>query len=174
MRINKVTTKTGDTGTTLGPGCKTIAKNSDEIEFLGSLDELNSNIGELNLYIEGNQKDLIKKIQNDLFDIGAHFYKQIDIKKAYYEYLENFIEEYQKQALPLSSFLLPQGSIKIVKTHIVRALTRRVERDFYNLNNYNDLKNIGIYLNRLSDVFFILLRNNQEEITWDNNSSHKE
>lgn len=166
MQINKVTTKIGDKGLTLGPGCKMISKNSQDIEFLGNLDELNAFIGELTLYIEKNQKDLINKIQNDLFDIGASFYKKTDVDKIYYETLDNIIEQYQKNPSKLTSFLLPQGSKKTIQLHIIRAITRRTERSFFKTLNNENTPNIAIYLNRLSDVFFIFLRENNE-ILWE-------
>lgn len=168
--INKVTTKTGDKGITLGPNCKKTFKNSKEIEFLGNLDELNSFLGELWFYIEEENKKIIKKIQNDLLDIGASFYKQIDINDKYISFLDNLIEEYQKNLAPLSSFLLPIGEQKTIKLHIVRAITRRVERSFYHIDNHKNFGNIAIYLNRLSDIFFILLRNKQETL-WENKTN---
>lgn len=166
INIDKVTTKTGDNGKTLGPGFKKISKYSSEISFLGSLDELNASIGEC-IFFNNNKKikKILEKIQHQIFDIGAAFFKQIDIENEKIKFLENNIKELNEKLPALTSFLIPSGSIDIIKLHISRTITRKSESLFWGTNN--STKNIGIYLNRLSDLLFVLLRKNSKK-TWNN------
>lgn len=165
VKLNKITTKTGDFGETLGPGNKKYKKHDLEIEILGQLDKLNCSIGNVILHEKSRIiKALLTVLQNQIFDIGAAFFKNIDIDNNYIEFLESKIEFYNQNLPELSSFLLPQGTAYIVALHLSRCQTRETERFFWRLywnlydkNNF-DSKNICIYLNRLSDLFFILIR----------------
>lgn len=174
IKINKVTTKTGDSGTTLGPGMKKTEKYNCNIDFLGNLDELNCTIGFINLYAKKKLKKIIFEIQHQLFDIGSMFFNE-NAKDCenFTKYLENEINENNKNLPQLNSFLLPVGKKLSLYLHQARTLARRTERSFWafykkEINEKKDIENIGIYLNRLSDLMFVLIRknNNKKETKW--------
>lgn len=195
IKINKVTTKQGDSGLTLSPGCVLSSKASCSIEFLGKLDELNCLVGNalanigcfenlfstfLNFSNRSNlllHKKLLKNLQHDLFDIGAMFYKQN--AQNCLELIQEIEQNTKKinDNLPeLNSFLLPRGSKFVVALHLVRAATRDCERCFWKhiedvkKNNYekseiDKLLPIGVFLNRLSDLIFVIIRTKSQS-TW--------
>ena len=164
MRISKVTTKTGDKGETgLGDGSR-VSKNHPRIVFLGDIDELNSYLG---LAISSCNTDRIKKqlqsIQQDLFNIGGEASmpgSDINLlNDSSIEDLENKIEEMNNSLSPLKEFILPGGDELCAKLHVVRAVCRRAERSCVSLLSKNkDDKNWLVYLNRLSDFIFVLIR----------------
>lgn len=190
IRINKVTTKTGDGGLTLGPNMKKMLKNSSSINFIGRLDELNCYVGQAVLATNCNLafwkfyknykiRSILTELQNQLFDIGAIFFKQTDRTFIKYEkseaqiliqFLEQNIKTYTKNTKTLDSFLLPQGNKLTVALHIARSQARAAERDFWKTWNemkkekkisnekLENLKDIGIYLNRFSDLLFSIAR----------------
>ncbi len=177
ININKVTTKTGDRGKTLGPGCQMMEKGSNLVELIGKLDELNVNIGNsiehlkcsiFKIFSKNRKHKLfLQKTQDDLFDIGALFYKkdyQTAIIHIYdlIKELENKILNLNNKLPALDSFLLPTGSKLIIALHEARCRTRSAERMFWKVFNENlidkNLESIGIYLNRLSDFIFVLIR----------------
>ncbi len=179
IRINKITTKTGDNGQTLGPGIRLISKFSDEIEFIGKIDELNSSLGQvLASTCKRKTKKLITEIQHQLFDIGSMFFKKdaIDCDK-FIQFLEEKIIEYSKNVKALDSFLLPQGGLfkkRIVSSlHVARSCARSAERSFWKtvINHCEieptekliSLNMIGVYLNRLSDLLFAIIRKNSRK-----------
>lgn len=161
--INKVTTKTGDSGKTLGPGRKQIYKKDVVIDFLGTLDELNVIIGEV-YYFQTNEeiKIILLKIQHQLFEVGAMFYKQQDLDQKNIEFLEKNIEKTTKNNQKTTSFLIPNGTLDILKLHLARTTARKCERYFFKTET--SFHNIGKYLNRLSDLLFLFinLSNNKE------------
>lgn len=167
IKINKVTTKSGDTGQTLGPGLKMMPKNCIHIEFLGKLDELNVSIGNILLYQKDRKlRKILEEIQNQLFDIGSAFFKQDNSNiHELVKYLEDNIELYNSNLKELCSFLLPQGNNLVIALHQARCKTRDTERNFWKSleNNETNLKEIGIYLNRLSDFLFIIIRQKSRE-----------
>ena len=174
ITINKITTKTGDSGKTLGPEMKSTGKFEPQIEVIGKIDELNAFLGQIigsqTIAILGKRKILkiITEIQHQLFDIGSMFFTQ-DAEKCIQliDFLEKHILEYSKNAPTLDSFLLPQGGFGVKKfiasLHIARSSARTAERIFWK-NYFEDemknakTKNIGIYLNRLSDLLFAIIR----------------
>lgn len=164
IKINKITTKQGDSGMTLGPGIKKIEKSSNEIEFLGSLDELNCEIGNAMLYIKNKKiEKILEKIQNELFEIGAMFYKQEEtLIEEKIKFLEENIEKYNANLPELNSFLMPSGNKKIVTLNQARCCARKTERIFFKLNIESK---IGVFLNRLSDLIFVFIRINNKK-TW--------
>lgn len=160
IKINKVTTKTGDSGNTLGPDNKRTPKSSCNIEFLGNLDELNVLIGESILYSsQAESKEILEKIQHQLFDIGGMFYSQkLRDFDNYILFLENNIEKLNQNLKELTSFLLPKGTQEVISLHKARTKARKTERTFFSLKDIEKVSNIGIYLNRLSDLIFIIIR----------------
>jgi cob(I)alamin adenosyltransferase len=171
IKINKVTTKMGDSGKTLGPRCEIIPKFDDRIEFLGKLDELNCLLGLVILDLEIDEmKKFMLGVQNQIFDIGAMFFKQISNAEKYITLLEENIEKYNENLPELDSFLLPSGSKIVVHLHLARAYARNAERKFWKANDSSDMKDIGIYLNRLSDLLFVFIRMHDNNSKWVPNS----
>ena len=176
--LNRIYTKTGDKGqTSLGDGNR-VSKTSPRVEAYGTVDELNSFVGfAINYSFEELTKDL-KRIQNDLFDIGADLcipqkndQENLRVVATQVEWLEKSIDIMNEQLSPLESFVLPGGSKLSSSLHICRTVCRRAERETIKLNNDEEVNsNIIIYLNRLSDWFFISSRiaNNfgKQDILW--------
>lgn len=194
-RLDRIVTKSGDSGlTSINPN-KRISKNSNIVKFLGDLDELNAYIGTLkaDLFIinstENSLEDVyswITRIQHTLFDIGGTVCSEnIEIfdEKAVV-FLEEIIHKINQDLPPLKDFVLPGGSQLGAKAHVSRTVCRRAERSFINLieNNleYKKYQKSPIlpYINRLSDFFFVLSRQldrlcNLEEQTWEANKKRK-
>ena len=176
--LNRIYTKTGDKGqTSLGDGNR-VSKTSPRVEAYGTVDELNSFVGfAINYSFEELTKDL-KRIQNDLFDIGADLcipqkndQENLRVVATQVEWLEKSIDIMNEKLSPLESFVLPGGSKLSSSLHICRTVCRRAERETIKLNNDEEVNsNIIIYLNRLSDWFFISSRiaNNfgKQDILW--------
>ena len=172
-RLTQIYTKTGDEGKTgLGDGTR-VAKFSTRIKCLGSVDELNSIIG-LILTENVSQKNILKKIQHDLFDIGGELsipnYIKIDLKKV--NFLEQELDRMNDTLPPLKDFILPGGAKAASYSHLGRTVCRRVERNLFLLNDKEEVnKNALKYINRLSDFLFVLARyinkeNNVDDILW--------
>ncbi len=176
----KIYTKTGDKGSTSLFGGKRVSKDDIQIEAYGTVDELNSYIGLLiSKTSELDHSSLLKKVQAILFDIGSHlasdgsadkFLPEISSKEA--QKLELAIDEMNKTLPELKSFILPGGNERIALTHVCRTVCRRAERRVVALANHAEVTNeIVIYLNRLSDYFFVLSRqlaatDNIDEVKW--------
>lgn len=176
----KIYTKTGDEGTTALFGGKRVQKDDIRIEAYGTVDELNSFIGLLNAsFQEATQNYFLSEVQKRLFTIGANLAsdpekKMItpDIKNDDIQTLENAMDTMDQLLEPLKNFILPGGDTVIAQAHICRTICRRAERRVITLNNISQVDpSIIIYLNRLSDYFFVLSRylshrNNITEIPW--------
>ncbi len=172
----KVYTKTGDKGTTSLLSGERVPKHHMRIEAYGTVDELNSFIGLLNEYdIDKDNKNVLFKVQNLLFDLGASL--AIEMKKDKFDsikkitendinFLETEIDKMNEQLEPLKSFILPGGSKAVALSHICRTVCRRAERLCTNLAEKTQIDELSVkYLNRLSDYFFVLAR----KIALDNN-----
>lgn len=161
MRLSKITTRTGDDGTTgLADGTR-VGKDSARITALGSVDELNSHLGVL--LAESLPKDIqheLLRIQNDLFDLGAMLAvpgTAYDQKKLLR--LDETIARYNADLPPLKEFILPGGTRSAALCHVARSVARRAERDLFHLMKSETLSQDGLrYLNRLSDALFVLAR----------------
>ncbi len=185
VKLNKIYTKTGDDGTTgLSDGSR-VKKYDLRPSAYGDVDELNSFIG---LSINCINKDkkynslakILKKIQNDLFDLGADLstpiqerpkYEPLRIKKSQVLNLENLIDKFNSKLEPLNSFVLPGGSEISSWLHIARTVARRAERSMSKLSKKNKInKQSLIYINRLSDFLFVVSRvtnnNGKSDILW--------
>jgi cob(I)alamin adenosyltransferase len=166
----KIYTKTGDGGETGLFGGERVPKNAIRIEAYGTIDELNAFIGLTIIEVsDKGVKDLLQKIQNRLFSIGADLATPDDEKtkklnvfrtpEEYYLFLEKEIDNYQSKLKELRNFILPGGTRGAALLHICRTITRRAERMVVALNNTVKIgNNIIIFLNRLSDLFFVLAR----------------
>jgi len=175
-RITKVTTKKGDGGSTgMGDGSR-LSKSSNLVNAIGDVDELNSWIGLLasSSYLK-KDVELLRRIQNDLFDIGGSMAMRsdVDFDKIKIEWLEEKIEHLNKGLPDLENFILPGGHKDSSKTHIARTVCRRVERSLILARKNESInKNCIIYINRLSDLLFVLARkinidSDEGEILWD-------
>jgi cob(I)alamin adenosyltransferase len=159
VHLTRIYTKTGDDGKTSTAANQRVDKTSPLIEAIGSIDEANSAIGMATEY----HNDVIDRIQNDLFDLGAELAgaTTISISEDRIVYLENAIDDYNKNLEPLNSFILPTGPL-----HNARTIVRRAERDAWKIEEVNI--NIPKYLNRLSDLLFVMARyhNRGSEKLW--------
>ena len=177
MRITKVTTRNGDGGKTHLAKGETVFKSDNVIHCLGEVDELSSVIGVCLSHCKDNDiSDFLKKIQNNLFDIGGHISMSLDdnsiVNENMISDLDTQINHLNENLEPLKEFILPTGDHFSANLHVARAITRRAERTAVALYKDSLLKNpVVMYLNRLSDYFFVLSRyhnmeNNLPETTW--------
>ena len=159
VHLTRIYTKTGDDGKTSTATNERIDKSSDLIEAIGAVDEANSAIGMATEFYN----DIIDRIQNDLFDLGAELSgaPTIIISEERITHLENIIDDYNGYLEPLHSFVLPTGAI-----HNARTVVRRAERQVWKIKGINP--NIAKYLNRLSDLLFVMARyhNKGNEKLW--------
>ena len=187
--INKVYTKSGDSGNTSLVGGEKISKSALRIKAFGEVDELITIVGSIIVFIENNCKNfkdlqkILQNIQHELFNLGnmlatlpSHFKDKMPrVDKISIKEIERNIDFYNKDLKDLTSFILPGGSELSIRCHIARTTTRRVERIVVTLSESENIDSyIVSYLNRLSDLFFVLSRwtNNilkKDEITWNSN-----
>ena len=169
VNLTRIYTKTGDDGTTSLGDMSRTSKNDPRLEAYATVDEANSNIGVV--LALGQLKDaeitkLLVRIQNDLFDLGADLAgsKTIKITKDYIDRLELYIDGTNGLLEPLESFVLPTGPL-----HFARTVVRRAERKVWFAIELHDYDEINIndfipqYLNRLSDLLFVLARDANKE-----------
>jgi cob(I)alamin adenosyltransferase len=166
----KIYTKTGDKGETGLFGGERVSKNSLRIEAYGTIDELNAFLGLAVLEVSDTSvKDILQKIQNQLFTVGSDLStpnteknKNLLIERTpedFYLDAEKNIDEYESKLEELKNFILPGGSKGATLLHICRTITRRAERQVVALDSTVKIgNNIIIFLNRLSDLFFVLAR----------------
>ncbi|HFD78911.1 MAG TPA: cob(I)yrinic acid a,c-diamide adenosyltransferase [Gammaproteobacteria bacterium] len=161
-RLSKIYTRTGDTGVTgLGDGQR-IAKNDARVEAIGTVDELNSLLGVLLCKSpEEPQRTLLIRIQHRLFDLGGELSIPGHelLSAADSEELERHLDELNAELPMLKEFILPGGSEAAAFCHLARAVCRRAERRLVDLAEQQDINPAALkYLNRLSDLLFVLAR----------------
>ena len=162
----KIYTKTGDEGKTSLFDNSRVWKSDEMIMSYGAVDELNSSIGiALSLELDHEIKDILIKIQNDLFIVGSDLAnpdmsdKKIRTTIEMITFLEQKIDLLEPQLEPLTSFILPGGTLLASIIHLSRTISRRAETHVVALSQNEDInKDAAIYLNRLSDLMFILAR----------------
>lgn len=166
VQITKIYTKTGDKGkTSLGTG-ERVLKSSSRIDAIGHVDETNAWVGVCAIEAPIKEKTDLISIQHDLFDLGGDLCfpehsekKKLKIISGRISWLESRIDEYNKDLPPLTSFILPGGSIISSYLHLARTVTRRAEREVIRLSQSEAVNPDTIaYLNRLSDYLFVLCR----------------
>jgi cob(I)alamin adenosyltransferase len=168
VRLNKIYTKTGDSGETgLSDGSR-LPKHSLRIAAIGAVDECNSAIGLARLDAESDMDAMLARIQNDLFDLGADLSMPEDSKKSegalritgsQVERLEREIDAMNENLSPLKSFVLPGGTALAAHLHLARAIARRAERLMVELGTTEKLNPHALhYANRLSDHLFVMAR----------------
>jgi cob(I)alamin adenosyltransferase len=164
-RITKVYTKTGDEGLTSLIGGARVSKASVKVDAYGDVDELNALLGIARSFTEDpGIDDVLKTIQNDLFIIGAELASPPDLEVPRISEdrilnLESTIDKYLLDLEPLKEFILPGGSGAGAYLHFARTVARRAERKVVKLTEEEEVpKNVLIYLNRLSDLLFVMAR----------------
>jgi cob(I)alamin adenosyltransferase len=181
--LDKIYTKTGDSGeTALGNGSR-VAKHSMRVTSYGTVDETNATVGLARLHATGEMDAQLAMIQNDLFDLGADLCRPDMEKDGEAEYpvlrmtdaqvarLESQIDTMTKEVEPLRSFILPGGSALAAHLHLCRTVSRRAERLTVELATYESVNPAAVkYLNRLSDWFFqasrIANNNGNDDVLW--------
>ena len=165
MRINKVYTRTGDNGQTSLVSGTRVSKSSLRVDAYGEVDELNSLIGVARARSQDTQvDDVLGLIQNDLFTLGADLASTSDVNvprldESFVTRLEQYSDQFLSELEPLKEFILPGGTDAGALLHLARTVARRAERRAVALSEAEELnpKTI-VYLNRLSDLLFILAR----------------
>ena len=161
-RLSKIYTRTGDMGTTgLGDGTR-VAKDSLRVVAMGDVDELNSVLGLLLTEpLSAKIRDCLTRVQHDLFDMGGEIcmpgYNLIEAERV--TALESILDEWNDNLPPLKEFILPGGSRAAAYCHLARTVCRRAERQMHTLNTQEKITEISLqYINRLSDLLFVLCR----------------
>jgi cob(I)alamin adenosyltransferase len=174
-RLSKITTRTGDDGTTgLGDGSR-VAKDSLRIQAMGDVDELNSQLGVLLCEpLPAALRPQLLAVQHQLFDLGGELcipgYALIGEQQV--TQLDAWLAHYNADLPPLKEFILPGGSRAAALAHVCRTVCRRAERSVVSLGR-SEAVNDGPrqYLNRLSDLLFVLARvlnrtDGGEDVLW--------
>jgi len=162
-RLSRIYTRTGDDGTTgLGDGTR-IPKDDMRVEAFGTVDEANSTVG-LILAAPGLPEDIaacLTRVQHDLFDLGGELCipGYAAITAGYVARLERELDAYNEALPPLKDFILPGGGPGAAACHLARTVTRRAERRVWTLGTRDPVNpEASRYLNRLSDLLFVLSR----------------
>jgi cob(I)alamin adenosyltransferase len=178
VHLTRIYTKTGDTGTTaLGDG-KRVAKTDPRVQAYADTDECNAAIGVALALgdLPAGVRGVLARIQNELFDLGADLCTPgvgpgLRVTEAYVTRLEGWCDEYNAELSTLDSFILPGGTPGGALLHVARTIARRAERSAWALYEREpDATNplALTYLNRLSDLLFILCRvaNPDGDVKW--------
>jgi cob(I)alamin adenosyltransferase len=162
-RLSKIYTRTGDDGTTgLGDGGR-VAKESLRVEAYGAVDEANSAVGMV-LAVSGLPdavRRCLTEVQHDLFDLGGELCipGHRMITPAHVERLESELDGFNDALPPLKEFILPGGGTAAAACHVARTVSRRAERRAWSLARIEEVAPDALkYLNRLSDLLFVLAR----------------
>lgn len=184
MRKSKIYTKTGDKGTTSLVWGKRVSKAHVRLDAYGTIDELNSFVGLLICSLDDEANlELLSYVQHRLFTIGSHLATETEtmavkpasiISDADIKMLEDRMDEIDSNLPKLNKFTLPGGSESAARAHICRTICRRAERCIYRVKeDYPVEDNTLMYVNRLSDYFFLLARkecnDKGTEIFWEQN-----
>ena len=184
MKKSNIYTKTGDKGTTSLVGGTRVSKTHVRLNAYGTVDELNSFVGFLRCSAGDDSKDMLAYIQHRLFTIGSYLATETEamppkaasiISEKDISMLEDEMDKIDNQLPKINRFILPGGSESASRAHICRTVCRRAERCIYGVKEFFPVDdNIVIYVNRLSDYFFLLARkeNNKSgsEIFWEQNA----
>ena len=181
-RLSKIYTRTGDDGTTgLGDGTR-VAKDSLRVDEMGVVDVLNSIIGlMLTESVPDILMDTLTQIQHDLFNLGGEICipDYVILQQANIDDLEEAIDTLNDELEPLKEFILPGGSKAAAFCHLARTVCRRAERKLITLARDEKVTAISLkYLNRLSDLLFVLCRIINKEagvndVLWQNKTKNK-
>jgi cob(I)alamin adenosyltransferase len=170
----KIYTKTGDDGTTGLLGGTRVAKDHPRVVAYGEVDELNALLGVTRAEAKGSLAALLGQVQRDLLALGAQLADptarlagrkaKAALSAAHVRRLERAIDHAQKGLPPLTAFILPGGSSLAAHLHLARTVCRRAERALVTLARDTSLDRVFlVYLNRLSDLLFVLARRANRE-----------
>ena len=165
VKLNKIYTRTGDGGDTSLVDGRRVAKHSRRPAAFGEVDEANSVIGLARLHCDGEADEMLGRIQNDLFALGAALATPegdapaLRITDEQVKRLEAEIDALNANLKPLASFILPGGSPAAAWLHLARTVARRAERKMTELATEEVVNEPAMrYINRLSDHLFVLAR----------------
>ncbi|HZU91222.1 MAG TPA: cob(I)yrinic acid a,c-diamide adenosyltransferase [Stellaceae bacterium] len=182
VRLTRIYTRGGDRGeTSLGDGAR-VPKHALRVAAYGTVDEANAAIGLARLHVDAETDEMLSRIQNDLFDLGADLCTPEDSRRAaekgalrilaaQVERLEREIDRINAALAPLDSFVLPGGTPAAAHLHLARTIVRRAERLTSELAVAETVNPEALrYLNRLSDHLFVLGRrlndNGARDVLW--------
>ena len=166
VKLTRIYTRGGDKGkTSLGSGAR-VAKHDPRVAAYGAVDEANAAVGIARLEARGDRDEMLRRIQNDLFDLGADLCRPgvveegcLRIAQSQVDRLEAEIDHINGDLASLESFVLPGGTALAAHLHLARTLTRRAEREMTALAEHEPVNPLAIrYINRLSDHLFVLSR----------------
>lgn len=180
--MSKIYTRTGDDGTTgLGDGTR-VAKDSLRVEAYGTVDEANSAIGMVLAQdsVPSALRHCLTEVQHDLFELGGELCipGHTAIEQSFVSRLENKLDEFNADLPPLKEFILPGGGHAAAACHLARTIVRRAERRVGALQRAEPVRpEVVRYLNRLSDLLFVVARRlareeTGQEIIWDRKRLH--
>ncbi|WP_371780337.1 cob(I)yrinic acid a,c-diamide adenosyltransferase [Streptosporangium subroseum] len=183
--LSKIYTRTGDDGTTALGDMSRARKTDPRLAAYADVEEANAAIGVALAVgaVDGSLDEditrVLVRIQNELFDVGADLctpivespeFPPLRVEPSYVEWLEERCDEFNERLKPLRSFILPGGTPVVAQLHVARTVTRRAERTVWSaLEAHDDVNPLTAkYLNRLSDLMFILCRvaAGGDEILW--------
>lgn len=181
-RLSKIYTRTGDDGSTgLGDGTR-VGKDSARVTAYGTVDEANSAIGVLLAVprVQDDIRTLLTTVQHQLFDLGGELCipGHAAITSDDVDALERQLDHYNDDLPPLKDFILPAGGEAASRCHLARTIVRRAERETVTLARHDAVRPEAIrYLNRLSDLLFVLARvlaraDGQGEVLWVHERRH--
>lgn len=176
VKINKIYTRTGDDGTTGLVDGSRVAKHDARMEAIGAVDEANSALGLAICAVDGEVRAVLIRVQNDLFDLGADLATPagadgdftpgemtLRMVPGQATWIEERIDAANEYIAPLTSFVLPGGSEAAARLHVARASVRRAERAMTALASEAPVNPAALtYVNRLSDLLFVLARGANE------------
>jgi cob(I)alamin adenosyltransferase len=171
VRLTRIYTRGGDAGdTSLGDGSR-VPKTDARIAAGGEVDELNSAVGWAAVTADEEVGGVLERVQNELFDVGADLtlppgHEGLRVTQAQVDALEADCDSWNERLEPLRSFVLPGGTELAARLFLARAVCRRAERAVLAVEGRSAL--VAVYLNRLSDLLFILARSaaGGDEVLW--------
>jgi cob(I)alamin adenosyltransferase len=179
VNLTRIYTKTGDDGTTSLGDMSRTSKNDPRLEAYATVDEANSSIGVVLALGQIEDAEIIKlliRIQNDMFDVGADLctpvvdkpeFEPLRVLESQVVFIEEQIDKFNAELKPLRSFVLPSGTPAAALLHVARTVTRRAERTTWHaIHSFGGGVNplTAKYLNRLSDLLFVLARYVNKEV----------
>lgn len=181
VQLTRIYTRGGDKGkTSLGDG-RRVAKHDRRVAAYGTVDEANAVLGVARLHTEGEADEMLARIQNDLFDLGADLCtpakdgeqpgQALRVVQGQIDRLEREIDAMNAMLQPLKSFILPGGNAAAAQLHLARTVVRRAERLITELAGQEPVSPLAVaYVNRLSDHLFVLARhvnaNGAGDVLW--------
>ena len=161
VRLTRIYTRTGDEGETSLGDLSRVPKTHPRVVAYGAVDELNSQLGlALAAGLPESMRAVLERVQNELFDLGADVSVPgeggLRVTRGQVEALEADCDRFNAELPPLKSFVLPGGAETAARLHVARTVCRRAELEALRAGDVNRL--VPVYLNRLSDLLFILAR----------------